>query len=146
MAGKEKNFERSFFIDKTHIPADEELAIALGGTSKFWDNIKVHIAEKYGATVQEWKIYGIKHEWALKTLLKKRNLFFLGPRDGFFIITFVFGDKAVDTVKESDFPKELIDDLVNSKKYMEGRVLRIEVMKKKDVENVIKLIDIKVKN
>ena len=138
--------EISVFTDKSIQPDNDRLAQALGENGKFWQAIKQHIKEKHGNTREEWKFYSAKYGWTLKTLLKKRNLFFLTPLNGNFRIGFVFGDKAVAAVGQSDFPDEIKTELNNARKYAEGRGFVIVVKNKNDVENVQKLIDIKVKN
>ena len=138
--------EISVFTDKTIQPDNDRLAQAMGKKGKFWETIKQHIKEKHGDTREEWKFYSAKYGWTLKTLLKKRNLFFLTPLNGNFRIGFVFGNKAVDAVTQSDLPGDIKTELKNARKYAEGRGFVIVVKNQDDVENVIKLIDIKVEN
>lgn len=138
--------ESNVFMDKSIQPDDDRLAHVLGASWKFWDAIKGHIKEKHGDVIEEWKFYSPKYGWTLKTLLKKRNLFFFTPLDGYFRLGFVFGDKAVAVVEQSDLPVAIINELKNARKYAEGRGLRIEIQNQGDVENVRTLIDIKIKN
>lgn len=138
--------ETSIFTDKSVRPDNKKLAETLGHKARFWEAIKRHIEEKYGDVTEEWKFYGAKSGWVLKLLLKKRNLFFFTPLEGDFRLGFVFGDKAVSAIEKSDLPKDMINTLKNAKKYVEGRGLRVEVKSAADVENVKKLIDIKVRN
>lgn len=138
--------ESSVFTDKFNKPDTNLLAMALGEKLGLWEAIKKQILDKYGNTTEEWKFYSAKYGWTLKTLLKKRNLFFFTPLDGYFRISFVFGDKAVATVEQSDLPDEIKTELRNARKYAEGRGLVIVVKNQADVQNVKKLIDIKVKN
>jgi len=79
-------------------------------------------------------------------MLKKRNLFFFAPCDKHFRIAFVFGDKAVKAIEESDVSPTLIEEVVGAKQYPEGRGLRIELRKPKQIEDVVKLTAIKVNN
>jgi len=65
--------------------------------------------------IQEWKFYGQKSGWILKTLRKKRNLFFFIPLEDSFQVSFVYGEKAVVVVEKSDLPQELITELKNAK-------------------------------
>ena len=65
---------------------------------------------------------------------------------GSFQITFVFGDKAVRAVESSDLPDAIKTELRDARKYEEGSGLRIDVKSAKDVKNVQKLVEIKVKN
>lgn len=134
------------FIDKLAKPDDQALVRALGKTYPLWAEIEEHIATKHGDSIEEWKYYGPKSGWTLKTLRKKRNLFFFTSFQGYFRIAFVFGDRAVAEILKSDLPKALIEEVTNAKKYAEGRGLRIDVKTRRDVESVKKLIAIKVTN
>ena len=136
----------SVFDDKNKKPNDKMLKKALGKTYKLWEGIKEHLSEEYGELTEDWKFYNVKSGWLLKTLKKKRNLFFFIPVKDFFKITFVFGDKAVAKVEESDLPTNIKTTLKNAKKYMEGRVLTVKVSKKNDLRNIYKLIEIKIQN
>jgi hypothetical protein len=132
--------------DKNEKPTETMLKDALAKTYKLWEEIKKHLAEEYGELTEDWKFYNQKSGWLLKTLKKKRNLFFFIPVKDFFKITFIFGDKAVRSVMESDLPKNIKTTLKNAKKYMEGRGLQIEVKSSKEVKFVKKLVEIKINN
>jgi len=136
----------SVFEDKATMPDDKMLAKALGKSNRLWQEIKKHLKAEYGELIEEWKFYGQKSGWILKTLLKKRNLFFFIPLKGSFHVSFVFGEKAVAAVEKSGLPKELITELKNARKYAEGRGLRIDVKNSTDVEHIKKLVEIKVNN
>jgi hypothetical protein len=111
-----------------------------------WKEIQKHLRAQHGELIEEWKFYSRKSGWILKTLRKKRNLFFFLTLEDSFRISFVFGDKAVAAVEKSSLPKELITTLRNAKKYAEGRDLRIDVKNSADVEHIKKLVEIKVNN
>ena len=136
----------SVFDDKSVKPDNKTLLNAIGKTAKLWQKIKSNLENEYGELIEDWKYYGQKTGWLLKVLRKKRNLFFCIPLKGCFRITFVFGEKAVCTVQSSDLPEAIKLELRNARKYAEGRGLRIEVKSAKDVENIQKLVEIKVKN
>jgi hypothetical protein len=138
--------QEHIFIDKSVKPDNQKLSKALGASYKYWEEIKKSLTNEYGELIEEWKYYGQKMGWTLKLLLKKRNLFFFTAYDKYFRLAFVFGDKAVAEIEMSDLPKNLIEELRNARKYVEGRGLRIEVRKKSDIENIKKLVAIKVNN
>jgi hypothetical protein len=97
--------ETDTFMDKSAKPDDSRLAHLLGEKVKFREMIKKHIAQKHGSVTAEWKFYNAKSGWTLKVLLKKRKLFFFVPLPGFFRLAFIFGDKAVSAVEQSDCRK-----------------------------------------
>ena len=85
----------SVFDDKETKPTAQKLARTLGESNGLWKEIKKHLKAEYGELTEDWKFYGQKSGWILKTLRKKRNLFFFVPSEGSFKISFVFGDRAV---------------------------------------------------
>lgn len=136
----------NIFLDKSVKPTKAMLADALGQSYKYWDEIKNTLEGQHGKLTEEWKYYSSSSGWTLKLLLKKRNLFFFTPCAKYFRVAFVFGDKAVDAVEESNLPVAMIRELKNAKRYTEGRGLRIDVKKQGDVKNIVKLAAIKVEN
>ena len=136
----------SVFDDKATKPTGQMLAKTLGKSNRLWQEIKKNLKAEYGELTEEWKFYGQKSGWILKTLRKKRNLFFFIPFEGSFRVSFVFGDKAVAVVEQSDLPRDLIRTFKNARKYAEGRGLQIDVKRSADVKHIKKLVNIKVNN
>jgi hypothetical protein len=136
----------AFFLDKSTKPNDKALSDILGRSYNYWEQIRDALEREYGQIAPEWKYYGARSGWTLKMMFKKRNLFFLAPCEKYFRIAFVFGDKAVRAIEQSDLPPEMIREVNNSKRYPEGRALRIEVRKREQVNDIIKLAAIKINN
>ena len=63
-----------------------------------------------------------------------------------FSLAFPFGDKLEPIILQSKLPDSIKSDFINAKKYNSTRYISIEVEDSKDIENVKKLIDIKIKN
>jgi hypothetical protein len=136
----------SFFADKSVVPTESDLKTVLGKSYKHWEEIKTSLEKEFGELTVEWKHYGQKSGWILKLFYKKRNLFFLNPQKGFFAMAFVFGDKAVTQIEKSDLPAAMIDELINAKKYAEGRGIRLEVRNSETVKHILKLVNVKIQN
>jgi hypothetical protein len=136
----------SIFVERDLKPNPATLAEVLGDSHPLWLQIKENLNHSFGELTEEWKYYGAKSGWLLKMLKKKRNLFFLIPLEDYFVISFVFGDKAVTQIFEADLPDELKSTLRNARKYAEGRGLPVEVRSEKEVEQVKKLVEIKANN
>jgi hypothetical protein len=96
--------------------------------------------------LEEWNFPGKNYGWSFRMKFKKRTIIYLIPYTGHFNAAFVFGDKAVAVVEQSDLPRNIIDSLLNARKYMEGRGIQIDVNSSKDIENIKKLIEIKLAN
>jgi hypothetical protein len=134
------------FNDKTKQPTDEIVSEKLDTVYQYWAEIREYVADLVGDITGEWKFYGQKYGWQLKTLLKKRNLFFLIPYDSFFKIVLIFGDKAVAEIEKSTISDHIKNDIINAKKYMEGRGIGIDVKDGEFIEDIKALIDIKINN
>ena len=134
------------FTDKSVKPNDQLLSEVLGKTFKYWNELRTSLEKEFGPLTEEWKYYGAKYGWGLKTLLKKRNLFFFAPYNKYFKIAFIFGDKAVTVIKKSDLPKNLIDEISSAKKYAEGTGITLEIHKREDTKFIKKLVEIKINN
>ena len=107
------------FTVKNEPPNEDRIKEILKDKYLILDAIRKFIRESIGETVEEWKYYGVKNGWVLKTFLKKRNLFFIVIYDAYFRISFVFGDKAVDSILESNVSDECKRSLMEARKYAE---------------------------
>lgn len=136
----------STFTDKATEPSTANLLKALGPTSELFTHLRQHLEDEYGPLVEEWKYYGQKTGWQLKLLRKKRNLFFLTPFEGHFRLTFIFGDKAVAAIEDSDVPQEIVEELRQARKYAEGRGMSLFMRTQEDVETAKQLVAIKLAN
>jgi hypothetical protein len=142
----ENSLRENVFSDKSAKPDEQSVLKALGTSGKYWLGIRKYAEESFGPLTEEWKYYSPKYGWTMKLLSKKRNLLFFVAMDGSFRVAFVFGDKAVAAIEKSDLPKEVIDEIRNAKKYVEGTGLRLEVKDAKSAEIVKRLIQMKVEN
>jgi len=137
--------EEKIFVDQNHEPTEQDIKGSLKMSYKLWVELLKFIENNYGPVTKEWKFYG-KGGWNCKVLLKKRNLFFFIPYNCFFRAGMVFGDKAINVIKKSDLPKNLIDELINSTKYAEGRETRLDIKDKNHLEILKKLVMVKIEN
>lgn len=134
------------FMDRPTMPDERALASELGEAKECLDQICHFIEEETGTLTREWKHYGQRSGWVLKLLYKKRNLLFVSPESGCFTLGFVFGDRAVKAVANSQLPEGIKSELVNARKYAEGRGIRFEIRDESLLENVKELIRIKLAN
>jgi ABC-type uncharacterized transport system YnjBCD substrate-binding protein len=132
------------FLEKEPAPDDARLEELLGRSSTHLRALHAYVEERCGTTTREWKFYGKSGGWQMKTLLKKRNLFFLVPHAGSFSLGFIFGDRAVDAIQKSELPESVKAALREARKYAEGRGHLLEVKKKADVAVATQLVNMKV--
>jgi len=131
------------FTDKNIKPDERLLAKILGETYKLWDDLRNHLTESYGNLIEDWKFYSPKYGWTLKILKKKRNLFFFTPIPNAFRVSFVFGDKAVSHVEATNLPEKIKIAIRSARKYTEGRGISIEVNSASEIDQIKKLVEVK---
>ena len=135
---------KSFFADKAKQPTETELKKALNKNFDAWITLAEFTKKLYPKATEEWKFSGEKYGWNFRINDKKRTLVYLLPRDGFFKAAFVFGQKATDVILESNVSHNIKEELKAAKVYAEGRGIRIEVKNKKILNDLKKLVTIKI--
>jgi len=138
--------ETSIFMDLEKEPETDDLKVPLGETFNLWMQIRDFVFEKYPLSKEEWHVSIKKYGWGFRIKDKKRAIVYLSPRTGYFFVTFVFGPKATNCILESDIDQKLKDNLLSSKVYMEGRLLQIDVLDNNHLDDIKKLIEIKIRN
>ncbi len=133
----------SIFMDKNSIPDNKELESGLNSTHKIWKQIIKMVLNKYPNGIQEWNYPGKKYGWSYRIKDKKRAIIYLLPREKYFKVAFVFGDKALRKILESDISKSIKEDLLNARKYAEGRGVSIDIIENCLMGDIEKLVDIK---
>ncbi len=136
----------SVFTDKSKTPTEKEVQSALGTTYPLWKSIRDSVFEKYPAATDEWNYPGKKYGWSFRVKDKKRAIIYLLPRDGYFKVALVFGQKATNQILESDVAAAIKSELQNARVYAEGRGISITVNNENDLTDIPKLVDIKLAN
>lgn len=135
---------KSIFTNKNQAPTLSELEQGIASTSVIWKELEVYTLSLEPKASAAWHFSGDKFGWSYRIKDPKRVLVYLLPRDKFFKVAFVFGQKATDEILASDVSTNIKSELANAKVYAEGRGIRLEV---KDVEclaDLKKLISIKI--
>jgi len=138
--------DKSIFSDKKQIPCDKDLEQGLGGTFRLWKQIREAASAHPSALPGEWNFPGEKYGWSFRIKDKKRAIIYLLPRDKYFKVAFVFGQKAFDEIMADNFPEPIKHDLSAAKVYAEGRGIRIDVKDGLIVPDILKLIEIKIRH
>jgi len=134
----------SIFTDKNKLPNDNDLKESLGDTYQLWQLIKDYVISEYPKGFEEWSCS--KYGWSLRIKDKKRAIIYLLPRDRFFKVALVFGQKATDMIMKSQIANSIKTELDSAKVYAEGRGIRIDIMDKMIISDIQELIDIKLAN
>lgn len=138
--------ETSFFTDLTKTPENVDLKVAIGKLYSVWMEIRDFTFSKYPTAIEEWHVSVKKYGWFFRIKDKKRALIYLSPRQGYFIVSMVFGQKATDKILASDISQNIKTELMNSKVYIEGRVIQLNINDDLLVKDIKKLVEIKIAN
>jgi len=131
--------------DKQIFPTDEHIYKILGDKKSLWQSLMTTIQLNYNELIGEWNYYNDGKRWLFKSVLKKKTIFWIAVMEDTFRVTFWFGDKAEPLIQESDLPGSIKEEFNKSKKIGAVRAVSIKINSTHDLENVFKLIAIKIK-
>jgi hypothetical protein len=137
--------DTSIFTNKAEIPDDSLLSAALGNLFGVWMNLREYVFGVYPKAIEEWNLPGQKYGWSFRIKDKKRAIIYMLPRDKYFLVAFVFGEKATKDALNSNIASEIKTIIESARVYAEGRGFRIEVRETAIIEDIKTLIDIKLK-
>jgi hypothetical protein len=135
--------DKSCFPDKDSFPDETKLSGFLENTYHLWHSLKTYVNQKNPDTKEEWSFPGEKYGWSFRIKDKKRAIIYLLPREKYFRVAFVFGQKATDRIMKSKIPETIKAELQEAKVYAEGRGIRIDVKDETIIQDIKELIDIK---
>jgi hypothetical protein len=112
---------KNAFVGKKEQPTVAELDAALAATAPLWHDLINWIATEHAVVDIEWKSSATKYGWSIRLKLKRRNIVYMSPADGCFLVSFVLGDRAIAATKETPFPAAVRKAISEAPKYAEGR-------------------------
>ena len=136
--------DSSIFTDKKIMPADDDLLVALGNLYEMWQQVTRYVHLKYPSAIDMWNYSGDKYGWTFRIKDKKKAIVYLLPRDRFFKVAMIFGQKATDAIMDSQVSETLKSELASARVYAEGRGIRIDVLNETILNDLKTLIDIKI--
>lgn len=92
----------------------------------------------------QWKTYAGKTGRQCVIRMGEKNLAYLKPAEGAFLVSMALSDDAVESLAPAKLPKALIDEVAAAKKYPEGRPARVTVSSAATLKTARTLLAIKV--
>lgn len=135
--------DQSIFMNKVIIPDDKDVQVELGETYAYWKEIMDFVVLKYPKAAKEWSYPGSKYGWSFRMKDRKRVIIYLLPRERYFKVAFVFGQKAYDLILISPISESIKTELAAARAYAEGRGIRIDVKDHAVLDDLKKLVEIK---
>lgn len=134
----------SALTDKSRAPEAAAVAAVLGPAATWWDDLVRRVTARFGPITEEWKHPGAKYGWSLRLKRRERNLIYLIPGHGSFLVALVFGERAVEAIRASDVRDDVKAMVEAATPYVEGRGIRFAVTGKADLALVERLLELKV--
>ena len=135
--------EPEIFSDKNVKPTDDLVFSVIGDKELLWKQLFSHLHDHYKEVIPEWNYYKDGKSWLLKTQRKKKTIFWIKVEHNTFRVAFWFGDKAEELILNSTLPERIKTEFKEGKRYGKIRGIPVEMEDATDLENVKKLIEVK---
>ena len=126
-------------------PTEELIFSIIGENSVYWEQIIDYVYENHFDITEEWRFYNDGKSWLYRALRKKKTLYWIGVIKETFRVSFWFGDKAEPVLLASTLAVNIKDEFMIAQRYGNIRAISIEMRSPEDLENVLKLIELKAK-
>jgi len=128
--------------DRSKIPTEITLKNLLGVNFNQWQIIYDYSHLKYPEVSTEWNYPGDKYGWSFSMKDKKRVILYFLPRENYFKLAFVCGQKATDDILNSKIAEEIKKELKAAKVHAEGRGIWIDIKDGTLINDIKALIDL----
>lgn len=135
--------ETPLLKDPDTYPSDEVLKSVLKDSySAYEETMKQITGAAYGL-VPQWHYYNDGKAWLCKVGFKKKTVFWLSVWDGYFKTGFYFVERHCPGVLELDIDKSIKEDFTSKKPIGTLFPLAIEMRRKDQVSDLLKVIEYK---
>jgi hypothetical protein len=129
--------------DKNIFPTDTIIFKILGKNKSHWIGLFDFIRSQYPDIEANWRYYNDGKTWLLKVTRKGKTVFWLSLIDAAFRTTFYFNIKHDNFVLASPISDDLKEQYEKNKKFNKIKPITVKVRYKKDIDNIKKLIEMK---
>ena len=126
-------------------PTEELIFSIIGGNRIYWEQILDYLYEKHFDISEEWRFYNDGKSWLYRVLRKKKTIYWIGIQKDTFRVSFWLSEKAEPIIEASNLPDGIKEQYKNARRFKIGRCITIVISTPEDYENVIKLIELKIK-
>ena len=137
--------EKIVLSDKSVIPTDDYIFSIIGERKVYWQRIMNYLSVNYPDASGSWNYYNDGKQWLFKFVRKKKTIFWSSILTDTFRITFYLGNKAESIIENSDLPVSVKEEFKTTKRYGLIRPVTFIIRNEADVDNVLKMVNLKVK-
>jgi Protein of unknown function (DUF3788) len=135
--------ETMILKDPTISPAKKNLEEALGKTYAAYEELITEITSKEFDLSPEWRYYKDGKAWLCKVQYKKKTVFWLSVWDKYFKIAFYFTEKNLKSIEQVKIDPKIKDKLVDSNPIGKLFPLAIEIHKRAQLKDALRIIEYK---
>jgi hypothetical protein len=137
--------ETNILSDESVRPTDELVFSIIGERDLLWKQTMSYLHDNNKDISGIWKYYKDGKSWLFRAMKKKKTIFWIRLVDDTFRIAFWFAEKLEPIISQSDLPDRLKKDYEQAKSFNKSRCIFIDMQDSADLQNVKKLIDLKIK-
>ena len=135
--------ETQLLREQQILPNDEVLGNAMGESyTIFSELIKIVTNTDYNLE-PTWNYYKDGNAWLCKVCYRKKTVFWLSVWDRFFKVAFYFTEKNCTGIAALDIAEEIKEDFKSRKPIGKLKPLLIDVMRKEQIQDVIRIVEYK---
>ena len=132
------------FTERKHQPTDAEIDQAIGPKLPLWRALIRFIQDKYPVEADFRFLYGKNYGWAWRYRIKGQLLTSLYPAQGCFKAQLNLSPEAVEAAQGMSLGENALQAIERAHPYPEGRWVFIPVESKQDVQDVQRLLALRV--
>lgn len=137
--------EPKVLTDESVVPDDELIFSIIGEKELLWQQTMSYLHNNNNDISEAWKYYKDGKTWIFRTLKKKKIIFWVRILEDTFRIAFWFAERLEPIILQSNLPDKLKIDYKKANSFNKSRCIYIDMQDSGDLQNVKKLIDLKMK-
>jgi len=137
--------ETNILSDESVVPNDELVFSIIGDRELLWKQTMSYLHDNNKDISEVWKYYKDGKSWLFRAMKKKKTIFWIRLVGDTFRIAFWFAEKLEPIISHSDLPDRLKKDYEEAKSFNKSRCIFIDMQESADLQNVKRLIDLKIK-
>ena len=126
-------------------PTDELVFSIINENRVYWEKIINYLYDNHFDITEEWRFYNDGESWLYRTLRKKITIYWIGVQKDTFRVSFWLSEKAGPLIEVSTLPESIKEEYRNAKRFKIGRCLSVVMVSTEDLDNVLKLIELRLK-
>ncbi|MFN2232903.1 MAG: DUF3788 family protein [Anaerolineales bacterium] len=133
------------FTDKKQQPTEAEIQRVMGAGLSYWEELVQYVRQQYAPDEEFRFMYGKKYGWALRFQMRGKLLTSFYPTNGGLTVQINLGPAAIEQALEMRLGEHVVGVINRATAYSEGRWLFIPVKSPRDIQDIQRLIALRVK-